>query len=304
MLAGGLPQIHNARVDQPFASAAPNPIALPRPLLIWLAIFFMPALLGCPAFLACAQGTESPKPLLRAHAHNDYEHARPLLDALDQGFCSAEADIWLSGGELLVAHNRNQLSPERSLRRLYLDPLRERARQNGGRVVRGGPEFSLLIDLKSDWKLAYPALRAVLADYSEMLTTFAEGKVTRRAVLVVISGSRSLGMFDGETNRLAAYDGELSALDANPPANLVPWVSANWKASFKWRAAGPLPPEEKTRLDGIVARAHQQGRKVRFWGAPDMPIFWREMLVSGVDLINTDKLAELRAFLLGEEAVR
>src|SRR5262245_32976599 len=29
-----------------------------------------------------AMGAE-PKPLINAHAHNDYEHARPLLDALD-----------------------------------------------------------------------------------------------------------------------------------------------------------------------------------------------------------------------------
>ena len=30
-----------------------------------------------------------------AHAHNDYEHARPLHDALARGFGSVEADIWL-----------------------------------------------------------------------------------------------------------------------------------------------------------------------------------------------------------------
>ena len=36
-----------------------------------------------------------PTPLLRAHAHNDYEHTRPLLDALECGFGSIEADIHL-----------------------------------------------------------------------------------------------------------------------------------------------------------------------------------------------------------------
>ena len=43
-------------------------------------------------------------PLRHAHAHNDYEHKRPLFDALDRGFCSIEADIYLVGGELLVGH--------------------------------------------------------------------------------------------------------------------------------------------------------------------------------------------------------
>ncbi len=33
------------------------------------------------------------KALVRAHAHNDYRHRRPLLDALDHGFMSVKADV-------------------------------------------------------------------------------------------------------------------------------------------------------------------------------------------------------------------
>jgi len=51
------------------------------------------------------------KPLLRAHSHNDYAHTRPLLDALDQGFCSVEADIYLENGQLLVGHDKKDLTP-------------------------------------------------------------------------------------------------------------------------------------------------------------------------------------------------
>src|SRR5256714_6647293 len=85
-------------------------------------------------------------PLPQAHAHNDYEHKRPLFDALDNGFCSVEADIFLVDGELLVGHARQDLKPERTLEKLYLDPLRERIKANGGRVHPGGPTVVLLID--------------------------------------------------------------------------------------------------------------------------------------------------------------
>src|SRR5215475_1398103 len=68
-------------------------------------------------------------PLRHAHAHNDYEHKRPLLDALDHGFCSIEADIYLVDGQLLVAHDRRDVRPERTLQALYLDPLRERVKR-------------------------------------------------------------------------------------------------------------------------------------------------------------------------------
>ncbi len=40
-------------------------------------------------------------PLVNAHAHNDYAHKRPLADALDHGFCSVEADIFLVDGALI-----------------------------------------------------------------------------------------------------------------------------------------------------------------------------------------------------------
>src|SRR5438477_9207522 len=119
---------------------------------------------NCMACLAAA-----PVPLIQAHAHNDYLHARPLFDALEQGFCSVEDDIYLVDGKLLVAHERQMTKPERTLEALYLEPLREQVKKNGGRVFRGGPEFTLLIDLKSDWHSTYPVLRDVLKKYADVL---------------------------------------------------------------------------------------------------------------------------------------
>src|SRR5690349_308307 len=97
--------------------------------------------IGClaAAFIATAIEAAEPKPLPHAHAHNDYEHARPLFDALDRGFCSVEADIWLVDGALLVAHDKKDLKPARTLQSLYLDPLRERTKSNGGRVYPDSP---------------------------------------------------------------------------------------------------------------------------------------------------------------------
>jgi len=239
---------------------------------------------------------ENPTPLIHAHAHNDYMHARPLLDALDHGFCSVEADIYLVDGKLLVAHDRSKVKPERTLQALYLDPLRERVKKNGGRVYPNGPEFTLLIDLKSDWQRIYPVLRSVLTNYADVLTTF-RGDVKRtNAILAIISGSRDRAMFVGEATRFAAFDGELSDLDSNPSPNFAPWISASWGSRFRWRGAGAIPDAEGEKLRRIVSRAHEQGRRVRFWGAPDNANFWQAMLAAGVDLINTDDLQGVRDF--------
>ena len=237
-----------------------------------------------------------PAPLIHTHAHNDYEHKRPLFDALDHGFCSVEADIYIVDGQLLVAHNRSQVKPERTLQSLYLDPLRERVKKNGGKVYANGPEVTLLIDIKPDWRTIYPTLREVLKQYADILSTFEGDQKKTNAITAILSGSRSLDMFKGETVRYAAYDGTLANLDSDASANLIPWISENWGATFKWPGRGEMSLADKLKLQETVTKAHHKGRQVRFWGAPDNATFWREMFLNGVDLINTDDLEGVQKF--------
>ena len=249
--------------------------------------------------LSPGAGAAGVTPLTGVHAHNDYEHKHPLFDALDNGFCSVEADVHLVKGELLVAHIRLLAREGRTLQSLYLDPLRERVKQNGGRVYPGGPEFILLVELKDDWRSSYGTLRRVLESYSDILTIYRpEGKATN-AVRVIITGHRAKEMFAGETARYASLDGSLADLNGTEPADLIPWISTDWPGSFKWRGTGAFPENEAAKLKDVLTRAHQQGRRVRFWGAPDKPAFWRELVAQGVDLINTDDLPGARQFFLG-----
>jgi hypothetical protein len=246
--------------------------------------------------LVSTHGQSDPAPLPNAHAHNDYEHPRPLLDALAQGFCSVEADIYLVQGKLLVAHDRENVSTQRTLESLYLDPLRERIKQNGGNVFLKGPPFTLLIDIKSEAEPTYAALREVLRRYADLLTQFRSNATEVRAITVILSGNRPQATVASEPLRYAAIDGRLPDLEGGESRHLIPLISDNWSSHFQWRGVGPMPAEEKQSLQQIVARTHQQGRRLRFWAAPDQAAGWRELKAAGVDLINTDDLAGLRQF--------
>jgi glycerophosphoryl diester phosphodiesterase len=259
----------------------------------------LPALLAGGLFWANAADKPAAPPLPRAHSHNDYEHPRPLLDALDHGFCSVEVDIYAIDGQLLVAHDRARVDPKRTLQALYLDPLRDRVRSNRGRVFPGDHDFFLLIDFKTPSDVTWSALAPVLDEYAEMLTVFAANRTETNAVTIVLSGNSPRSALAATARRRAAIDGRLPDLDGAAGARLVPWISENWRARFSWRGQGEMPPGEAQRLADLVQRAHAQGRRVRFWGGPDIEPVWRVQHAAGVDLINTDKLAELRAFLLG-----
>lgn len=238
-----------------------------------------------------ATAAEQPVPLDRVHSHNDYEHPRPLLDALAQGICSIEADVWLVDGELLVAHDRDQAKSGRTLESLYLMPLHERVRANGGRVFRNGPVVTLLIDCKSDAAPTYAALREALARHADMLTRFVGDRVETNAITVIVSGNRAIDVMESETNRVAAIDGRVSDLDHLPPVSVMPLISDNWETLFTWRGAGEFPPTEANKLKALVARVHAAGRRLRLWAAPDNPESWKVQFDAGVDLINTDNLA-------------
>jgi hypothetical protein len=239
-----------------------------------------------------------PVPLLQAHAHNDYEHARPLFEALERGFGSVEADIYLVDGRLLVAHNRADVKPERTLEALYLDPLRARVKANNGRVYRGGPTITLLIDVKSEAAPTYAALDIVLKSYAAMLTVFRDGAATPGAITVIVSGNRDRSAMAAQPVRYAALDGRVADLEVPAPVALVPLISADWNSLFKSRWKGPVPEGEKTSLEQLVARVHAQGRRLRFWNTPDRPDVWQVLLNAGVDVLGADDLAGLSAFLL------
>ena len=234
-----------------------------------------------------------------AHAHNDYYHARPLLDALDQGFGSVEADVFLVDGELLVAHSSFEVRRERTLEKLYLDPLAERCAASGGMVYRDGTELTLLVDLKTEAEATYAKLLEKLVKYESMLSKVVDGKVQRGAVMVVVSGNRPIETMAKQNSRLAFLDGRVNDLEANSPVELVPLVSDAWGNHFKWRGRGEMPKEELEKLNAMVAKAHEQGRRLRFWAAPDNAVTWEQLAASEVDLINTDKLKELAEFLGG-----
>ncbi|MER7746376.1 phosphatidylinositol-specific phospholipase C/glycerophosphodiester phosphodiesterase family protein [Streptomyces bacillaris] len=244
------------------------------------------------------------RPLRHAHAHNDYLHPRPLHDALAHGFTSVEADIFLVGGELLVAHEPAELDPRRTLAGLYLEPLRALVRAGHGSVYpHHRRPLQLLVDIKADGVAAYRELDRQLTRYGSLFTRYHHGRVRPGAVTAVISGDRAARVpMEAQRTRLAFYDGRLDDLGTPAPASFAPLVSANWTQTFSWLGAGPFPRAERDRLRALVATAHREGRRIRFWATPDLPgpareAVWSELLAAGVDHLNTDDLAGLERFL-------
>lgn len=257
-----------------------------------------------PAYAQASERKHGPRPLWRAHAHNDYLHPRPLFDALGHRFGSLEADIFLVGDQLLVAHDAVDLDPARTLESLYLEPLARRVKANHGSVYRGYRKpIQLLIDLKTEGSSTYLERDRHLRRYKHLFTTYAYGRVFPGPVTAVISGDRAARIpMEAQRVRRAFYDGRLADLGGPAPASFIPLISDNWNLNFTWQGTGPFPEAERQKLRSIIATAHQRRQKVRFWATPDLAgpprdALWGELLAADVDYINTDDLAGLEKFL-------
>jgi hypothetical protein len=258
---------------------------------------------GAAVMDGAAPAADRTQVLPNAHAHNDYHHKRPLQDALDHGFASIEADVYLIDGQLLVGHDLWELSPNRTLKSLYLEPLRQRVKDNNGSVYGDGSEVTLLVDFKSDAPATYALLTKQLAEYADMFTRVVDGKSQRGPIQVVISGNRPIDQVAAERTRYASIDGRFPDLDGPHSADSVPLVSENWRSHFKWNGRGEMPAAEREKLHDLAARCHSQNRRLRFWATPETPECWSELLAAHVDLIGTDNLAALREFLAARPAL-
>jgi hypothetical protein len=245
-------------------------------------------------------------PLAKGFAHNDYIHKRPLFEALENGFTNVEADIFLNGDKLIVAHILPYFKGKRTLESLYLRPLSERIANNGGKVFAGyNSPVTLMIDIKTNADKTYKALKILLEKYKSILSGFENGRVTYRAVTIVLSGHKPYALLKNEISRLAFIDEDLLNITPDSTANnLFAMASCKYSHLVKWNGEGVFPAAEKTRLSLLVASAHKIGARVRLWASPEKREVWDELLKCGVDLINTDQLAILKNYLTASQTQR
>lgn len=229
---------------------------------------------------------QAQSPLMKAHAHNDYEHERPFFEAFQLGFGSIEADVYAVNGQLLVGHERNQLSLNRNLKDLYIDPIIRVLKAN-----KEGNFHQLLIDSKTSADSTLPLIIAALKPHAEI--------IQQKGFRIVISGNRPKPSQYIESPAWITFDGRS---DERFPTNKVVLESESMLKFGFWAGQGPIPTSLKEKLKNYVELVHANGRKVRLWATPDSLLGYQALLAIGVDYIGTDKLSLLADYLKFSES--
>lgn len=231
---------------------------------------------------------------LNAHSHNDYEQKTPFFLAYNAHFGSIEADIWAVNGELFVAHDKNKITPERTLDKLYLQPIIELFKKNKGQAWNDSKAtFQLLIDLKTGFEPTLSLLVEKLKKYPEVF----DPSVNKNAVRVTITGNRpdptKFKVYPG----IVFFDGNISLKYDVEQLKRVGIYSENLGNYTSWKGTEAIPAKEELRLKTIIDSVHNIGKRIRFWNAPDSPTAWKKLMSLKVDYLNTDHIPELSDFL-------
>jgi alkaline phosphatase len=225
-----------------------------------------------------------------AHSHNDYEQKIPYRMAYNRGFGSIEADIFLRGPDLVVAHDQNELQYNRSFRSLYLETIDSCLRKNGGYPYKDSSRnLQLLIDIKTDSVETLKKLISLLEQFPAL--------IHNPHLFLVITGNRPNPDSFSQYPAFIWFDGVLSRPYTKDQLSRIKMLSDDFRYYSGWNGTGQIPDEDSTKLASVIGRAHEEGIRVRFWNAPDFSNAWLQFMKLQVDYINTDHIDSLADYL-------
>jgi len=231
---------------------------------------------------------------IKVHSHNDYLQTIPLLNAYKEGADQIEADVYLLGDSLVVAHGKKQINPANSLNKLYLKPISAFFAQWDKRVSADrNYTFSLMIDVKQDWPNVYQALQKEIEKYG----TVFDRSQSLRAIQIVISGVRPPANTFHTYPDWLYFDGLPNVDYTRSDLKKVAFISDDFKKYSTWNGIGELPLADKEKLQTVIKQAKKIKKPIRFWAAPDTEECWKQLYQLGVNIINTDKVGECKRYL-------
>lgn len=224
------------------------------------------------------------------HSHNDYERAKPFHNAYQHKVASIEADIFAKDGRLLVAHTEEEVDMTKTLEKLYFDPLREVIEENGGHVYEEDVSrpLILLIDLKSKGDETMDELVLHLAKYPTL--------VNCSSLKIVISGDVPDTSQWSKYPSYIFFDGRPQIQYNDISLKRIFMISDSFGRYVNTAPDGDLTPDT-SKIASVVTQAQGNGKLFRFWATSDTPEMWAHLLSWRVDLISTDNVEELSAFL-------
>jgi len=230
----------------------------------------------------------------KGHAHNDYQHRKPLTKALQCGFVSIEADIFYHKDQFKVAHTRSGIRKNKTLEKLYLQPLQALFEQNSSWILPDSAVLDLVIDLKQQWdEHALRALEKHLLSYEHLFVRTKDGQVQQAPIRVFVSGRAVRNLVIQDNPRLFFIEGTINDIGQYP--EVIVRVRGHFGTHFSKKKKHLQANTEK--LQQLTAQAHQNKQEIRLYAIGRSKKRWDWLANNGIDYLNVDRLSKFPKWL-------
>jgi len=233
----------------------------------------------------CCTATAQGQPRTAVFAHNDYQKPNPLHAAYQFQVEYIEVDIFLVENNLLVGHTQQELKPSGTLDSLYLIPLLHYVNLHGDIYADTTRTLALVIDLKTGGNTV-TMLSEKLQQYPALLKA--------KHLKFIISGSVPDRERWPELPDFIHIDGRPGIPYTQEQLKRIALISR--ALPVRWGTEG-LDTNAKDTLIKIRDEVHGKGKPLRFWATPDHAEAWKQLIGLGVDVVNTDRPADVVSFL-------
>jgi len=245
--------------------------------------FFFIALIGAFLLGSCITSKlKTPSAITHnGHAHNDYEHEKPLFDALKYGFRSIEVDVHAWNNKLIVTHDSTEFTGLPNIMELYINPLDSLLKHD--LIDEAFLPLILMVDLKTNKEASLQLLDQLTKSRKDL---FLNSQTDKGSIQILISGDPQIDQLEKLENPYLFLDGRFNQKYPKEFQNQVSRISGKYLSLF-----GHVHGDERTKLiKAYLSQAHANNQKVRFWGTRDHPNTWNDLSKLNVDWIGTDDL--------------
>jgi len=223
------------------------------------------------------------------HSHNDYAQSDPFFNAYRNKGYSIEADVY-AGDSLPVAHDKKDVARGKTLVTMYLQPIIELFKKYGGHIS-DDTNYApiLMVDIKENSNAVITELVKLLSPYRDVF----DRSVNPKAVQIVLSGERGPITQWTQWPPYISFDGRPYEVYDSKGLQRVFFISDSY---MNYHSKEKDSTDNK--LQRLAKKVHDHGKLLRLWATPDDPSSWEWLHKLGIDIINTDKVAECRNYFL------
>lgn len=223
-------------------------------------------------------------------AHNDYDQPVAFFVAYASQVGYIEADVFLEGNELMVAHHHHEIKKGRTLDELYLKPLAKKLELNSGHAyTQTDAMLTLMIDLKTDGVATLNTLVKKLKQYPKLISC--------PSLQITVSGNVPDVSLWKNFPAFIHFDGRPGVNYSKEQLDRISLISTSFGDYSQWNGKGVLTKGDREKIETQISNVHKLGKKFRFWGAPDFTNGWLTLIKLKVDIVGSDHITGLVKFI-------